>query len=225
MGAGRLSVSLAVLVCLLAGCVHVIHPAGVRPGWFAETTLGRAREGLDKRTGAPADQPTSADVWDVQVNLGHGWRFSPNSGLVAELLVPLSANDASPLGSLAASSFDLYWQFLGRPLDVGAGGVVGINGGVYLETGKTLVLGSARQIDLALGLMALGGYDMGLPKLGGPLREFAVVDFRDGSFSVGVWADHEDYPEALGRCDEDCDYGDFLEERWAAGVVVGWRTR
>jgi hypothetical protein len=221
----NLCVPLAALVCLLPGCVHVIHPAGIRPGWFAETALGRAREDLEKRTGAPADQPTSADVWDLQVNLGHRWRFSPNSGLAAELLVPLSAHDASPLGSLAATSLDLYWQFLGRPLDVGVGGVLGINGGVYLEAGKTLALGPARQIDLALGVMALGGYDVGAPELGGPLREFAVVNVREGRLSVGVWADHEDYPEPVGRCDESCDYEDYLEERWAAGAAVGWRIR
>ena len=167
-------------MCLLAGCVHVTHPAGVRPGWFAEAALGPAHEDLQEHSWSPEDQPSSADVWDFQINLGRGWRFSPNSGLMAEVLVPLSAHDATLLGSLAATSLDLYWQFLGRPVDVGAGAVVGVNGGVYLEVGKTVALGPARQIDLALGAMAIGGYDMGLPEPGGPLREFAVFKLPGG---------------------------------------------
>jgi len=220
-----LALLLAALACLLAGCVHVIHPAGVQPGWFAEAALGRAHEELEQQTWAPGDQPTSADAGDLQVNLGRGWRFSPSSGLMAEVLVPLSAHDASILGSLAATSVDLYWQFLGRPVDVGVGVVAGVNGGVYLEAGRSLALGPARQIDLAVGAMALGGYDIGLPGPGGPLREFALIRFQEGRLGLGIWADHENYPDVLRRCDDDCGYDDNLEERWAAGLAVGWRMR
>jgi hypothetical protein len=223
---GRICCALVLaLAGLLTGCVHLTHPAGVRPGWFAEAGLGSAREHYEKEPWAPADQPASGDVRDFQVNLGRGWRFSPNSGLIAGLLVPLSAHGASPLGSLAATSLDLYWQFLGRPLDLGVGGVLGVNGGVYLEAGKTVPIGPGRQVDIALGVMALGGYDIGAPRPDGPLREFGVVRFQGDRWSFAVWADHEAYPERLGRCDDDCQYDDFLEKRWSGGVALGWRSR
>jgi hypothetical protein len=221
----RVLVLPALLVCLLASCVHVMHPSGVSPGWFAEAGLGRAHESYEERGATPEDRPASGETWDLQVNIGRGWRFSRNSGVLVELLVPLSAHDASVVGALAATSLDLYYQFLGWPVDAGCGAVVGINGGIYLECGRTFDVRGGRQMDVGLGVMAIGGYDVGVPTTGGPLREFALAGVRNRTWRVGLWGTHEHYDEALGRCDEDCQYDDFLTDRWTIGLVLGRRLR
>ncbi len=218
---------LAFLLCTLAGCVHVTHSARVKAGWSGEVVVARAHEGYGSRGDASSSPvPASGEAVDVQINIGHGWRFSPNSALLAELLIPLSAHDASALGAMCATSLDLYYQFLAWPLDTGAGAVLGAIPSIYLETGKTLTLSDDREVSLGVGVMAGGLGKAHFPT--SPSRSwkgFLSLSLSGSHWMAAIWGDYDRYPGVWGRCDDDCDPDDFIKNRSAAGFMLGRRLR
>ncbi|HSG26996.1 MAG TPA: hypothetical protein VLA34_00855, partial [Candidatus Krumholzibacterium sp.] len=176
-------------VISLDGCILSTHHAKVSPGWSGRFVVGARDEVLEppeSYAGWEYDDTETGKV-SVQADFGYGKRFSQNRALYAGLIVPLIVHDGSMISGVAATSLDLYLQFLGEgALNAGVGGIAGIAvDGVYLEAGRTIYRGSNLQFELSAGV------SREIHFLKDPAwRYFAVASWEYRRMELGFFADH-----------------------------------
>jgi hypothetical protein len=215
------------IVSMLAGCGHVIHPAAVQPGFTFDVLGGAARvrhEPMRTRGANVVNEylepPGRFDPYSswrpaMQLGAGYGWRFSEHLAIQAQIAA----------GNRTAPTLDGYLQLLGWPLDAGVGGLAAFGYfGAYGMVGKGLRLGGRTELRLDGGARSLffiaDGPDRGWAAM-------ALVSLRRGGFTAGLWSDSTFFPSTSydSYCDETCEPGNFARWRAAGGLYLRIATR
>ena len=207
----RLTVILTALGCV--ACGHVLHPAAVVPGPIFDIQIG-----VEIPEHRPISNAANSPVRDfdpyrsgellVQLNLGYGWRFSQNQAVQ----VTLSG------GSLSAPALDLYWQFLGGPLDAGAGATAGLavllSG--YVMAGRGFSIGQRNQLRLDGGYRFIPGV-RSVWTAHGPI---ALISFVSSPVGFGLWLDQLWFSKTIfgNNCDDLCEPDDTVAKKLSAGA-------
>ncbi len=203
-----------------SGCMHIIHPSNIDPGWSADVMGGVGREHYHANVecgGCFENEPDSQDVNIIQLGLAWGKRLENGDALRAGLIVPLSMNNGSALGAMGGTTLDIYYQFMDGRFDAGFGGLVNLaSSGIYLEAGKRFNPSKGLELNFDAGVSA----EFALFNEPG-IRLFSLAGVSTGRWRLGIWADYLKYRDYLKRCDENCETDDFLERSFSGGFYLG----
>jgi hypothetical protein len=216
------SILLGFVALTAVNCGHLIHPAAVQPGWTMDVLPGHEITRHEPKAGeggyrAPGDFASfSSSRPSLQLALGYGRRAGKHTGVQLQLSA----------GSLSLPTLDAYFQFLGDPLDAGAGLALAFPGFVspYIMAGKAF--GGSTQLRIDGGLRALWVFESYGPDYpaAGPM---ALISLQRGRWGAGLWSDAVLFnkPQYYIYCDETCMAEDLARWRVSVGLYVQFRLR
>ena len=213
-------------LCGGPACLHVTHPAEVRPGLSIE--VAGSATALVERTRAHPDPAVTELVPEVQLGLRYGVREGEDQGVLVSVVLPVLTfgeyfERVGAPESLAGAAVDVYYQAGGDP-DWGVGLVAGFTlPRVYAMLGHGWRLGEGVTARLDGSLAAGLGFTIYWPFT--PVFVHTVTARLDlDGFDVGLWGSATALPWGIAPGES---YPDTTEDRFHAalsgGVLLGVR--